>query len=67
VAAGSAAGAGGAAPDGRPAANTEDMILVAAGPFSMGADRGGQEDEHPAHEVTLAAFWLDKTEVTNEA
>jgi formylglycine-generating enzyme required for sulfatase activity len=33
----------------------------------MGTDRGGQEDEHPAHEVTLAAFWLDKTEVTNEA
>jgi formylglycine-generating enzyme required for sulfatase activity len=43
------------------------MILVPAGPFTMGADRGGQEDEHPAHEVTLAAFWLDKTEVTNEA
>ncbi len=43
------------------------MILVPAGPFTMGADRGGQEDEHPLHEVTLAAFWLDKTEVTNEA
>jgi formylglycine-generating enzyme required for sulfatase activity len=43
------------------------MIFVSAGPFTMGADRVGQEDEHPAHEVTLAAFWLDKTEVTNEA
>jgi formylglycine-generating enzyme required for sulfatase activity len=43
------------------------MIFVPAGPFTMGTDRGGQEDEHPAHEVTLAAFWLDKTEVTNEA
>jgi formylglycine-generating enzyme required for sulfatase activity len=31
----------------------------------MGSDAGGQEDEHPAHTVTLAAFWLDKTEVTN--
>jgi formylglycine-generating enzyme required for sulfatase activity len=32
----------------------------------MGADAGGEEDEHPAHTVTLAAFALDKTEVTNE-
>jgi formylglycine-generating enzyme required for sulfatase activity len=44
-----------------------DVLLVPAGPFTMGADRGGEEDEHPAHEVTLPAFWLDKTEVTNEA
>lgn len=33
----------------------------------MGADKGGEEDEHPAHQVTLAAFYLDKTEVTHEA
>jgi len=31
----------------------------------MGADSGGQEDEHPAHAVTLASFYLDRTEVTN--
>ena len=31
----------------------------------MGANEGGEEDEHPAHTVTLAAFFLDKTEVTN--
>jgi formylglycine-generating enzyme required for sulfatase activity len=31
----------------------------------MGTDRGGQDDEHPAHTVTLAAFHLDRTEVTN--
>jgi formylglycine-generating enzyme required for sulfatase activity len=43
------------------------MIFVPGGPFTMGADRGGQEDEHPAHEVTLKGFWLDRTEVTNEA
>jgi formylglycine-generating enzyme required for sulfatase activity len=33
----------------------------------MGADVGGELDEHPAHPVTLSAFWLDLTEVTNEA
>jgi formylglycine-generating enzyme required for sulfatase activity len=47
--------------------DTAEMKLIPAGPFTMGADRGGQEDEHPAHVVTLAAFWLDTTEVTNEA
>jgi formylglycine-generating enzyme required for sulfatase activity len=45
----------------------DDMLLVPAGPFTMGADRGGEPDEHPAHTVTLDAFWLDRTEVTNEA
>jgi len=40
---------------------------VPAGSFVMGADRGGEDDEHPAHTVTLAAFWLDRTEVTNAA
>jgi formylglycine-generating enzyme required for sulfatase activity len=43
------------------------MLLVPAGTFTMGADRGGEEDEHPAHPVTLAAFYLDTTEVTNAA
>jgi formylglycine-generating enzyme required for sulfatase activity len=42
-----------------------DMLLVPAGPFTMGANSGGQEDEHPAHTVTLAPLWLDRTEVTN--
>ena len=49
----------GAAPDG--------MLLVPAGTFVMGLDGKGQEDEHPAHEVTLPAFFFDRTEVTNEA
>jgi formylglycine-generating enzyme required for sulfatase activity len=43
------------------------MLLVPAGAFTMGADKGGEEDERPAHEVKLAAFWLDKTEVTQRA
>lgn len=43
------------------------MALVPAGAFTMGADRIGELDERPAHEVTLPAFWLDLTEVTNEA
>src|SRR5689334_22127930 len=60
---GSASATATAAPSPAP----EGMILVPAGPFTMGADRGGQEDEHPAHQVTLAAFSLDKTEVTNAA
>ena len=45
----------------------EGMLLVPGGTFTMGADAGGEEDEHPAHSVTLAPFWLDRTEVTNEA
>jgi formylglycine-generating enzyme required for sulfatase activity len=44
-----------------------DMLLVPGGTFVMGADDGGEGDEHPAHPVTLAAFFLDKTEVTNDA
>ncbi len=43
------------------------MALVPGGKFVMGADRGGELDEHPAHEVFVAAFYLDLTEVTNEA
>jgi formylglycine-generating enzyme required for sulfatase activity len=41
------------------------MPIVSSGAFTMGADSGGEEDEHPAHSVMLAAFALDRTEVTN--
>ncbi len=44
-----------------------DMLRVPGGTFTMGADRGGEEDEHPAHSVAVAGFWLDRTEVTNAA
>jgi formylglycine-generating enzyme required for sulfatase activity len=40
------------------------MLLVPGGTFTMGTDSGGEGDEHPAHQVKLASFWLDKTEVT---
>jgi formylglycine-generating enzyme required for sulfatase activity len=45
----------------------EGMLVVPGGTFLMGADTGGQEDEHPAHAVTLRSFFLDRTEVTNRA
>jgi formylglycine-generating enzyme required for sulfatase activity len=41
-----------------------EMVLVAAGEFTMGSDAGGDESR-PAHKVTLPAFYIDKTEVTN--
>lgn len=44
-----------------------DMALVPAGKFQMGADNEGERDERPAHEVTVGAFLLDLTEVTNAA
>ncbi len=50
-----------------PAPAPEDMLLVKGGTFRMGADEGGEGDERPAHDVTLASFWLDKTEVSQTA
>ena len=42
------------------------MLYVPAGAFPMGSlDGVGQEDEHPQHAVTLDAFWIDRTEITN--
>jgi formylglycine-generating enzyme required for sulfatase activity len=42
----------------------EGMVLVAAGTYAIGRD-DGDEIEKPAHQVNLAAFYIDKTEVTN--
>lgn len=39
-------------------------VFVPAGPFEMGSDSGGSR-EQPVHTVTLNAFWIDRTEVTN--
>ena len=40
------------------------MMYVPAGEFIMGSDTGA-EDEKPQRKVTLEAFWIDQTEVTN--
>ncbi len=41
-----------------------EQVFVPAGSFMMGDDEG-RNNERPAHEVMLDAFWLDRTEVTN--
>lgn len=40
------------------------LVCVPAGKFTMGSD-SYSDDESPAHSVTLDAFWIDGTEVTN--
>ncbi len=41
------------------------QVYVPAGSFQMGSD-SGDADEQPVHPVTLDAFWIDQTEVTNK-
>lgn len=42
------------------------MFLIPAGPFPMGSRDGtGSVDEHPVHNVTLAAYYMDRYETTN--
>ena len=41
----------------------EGMVLVPAGAYTIGRDDGPRW-ERPAHPVTLAAFYMDRTEVT---
>jgi formylglycine-generating enzyme required for sulfatase activity len=41
------------------------MVLVPAGSFEMGSNNGFA-DERPVHDVSLAAFYIDQHEVTNE-
>jgi formylglycine-generating enzyme required for sulfatase activity len=44
------------------------LVYVPAGEFLMGstdADGQASSDEKPQHKVTLDAFWIDRTEVTN--
>ena len=41
------------------------MSLIKGGSFMMGRN-DGDDDEGPAHQQTVADFWLDQYEVTNE-
>ena len=44
------------------------MVYVPAGGFQMGSNESdllADDDEKPEHSVTLSAFWIDQTEVTN--
>ncbi len=40
------------------------MVYIPPGDFQMGSNTG-DEDEKPVHNVTLDAYWMDQTEVTN--
>ena len=42
----------------------ERMLYVPGGTFRMGSDRHYTE-EAPVHRVTVDAFWMDRTPVTN--
>ncbi len=51
-----------------PSQADSDMLGVPGGTFTMGLDhKRAIRDERTEHEVTLAPFLLDRTEVTNEA
>ena len=44
------------------------MVWIPGGTFDMGADNDqASPDEYPKHAVTVAGFWMDRTEVTNAA
>lgn len=48
--------------------NHVGMVHIPAGTFMMGGDNAqARRDELPKHSVTLHAFWLDTTPVTNDA
>ncbi|MDG1653571.1 MAG: formylglycine-generating enzyme family protein [Flavobacteriaceae bacterium] len=44
----------------------DGMVLIPAGDFQMGSEGDqSRQDESPAHRVSVDAFWMDQTEVTN--
>jgi serine/threonine-protein kinase len=49
-----------------PAPTVANMRFIPAGTFLQGSEEGNS-DERPSHEVSLSAFFIDTTEVTNEA
>lgn len=72
VAAGPEGQPGPDAPAGRAATNpavvasaADSMVWIPGGTFWMGSAEGNP-DERPSHKVTVAGFWMDRTEVTND-
>jgi len=46
--------------------NHAGMVFIPAGTFMMGGDNvQAKPDEFPKHAVTISAFWMDSTPVTN--
>lgn len=46
--------------------STKGMAFIPAGSFLMGGDNEqASPDEFPKHPITINAFWMDSTEVTN--
>jgi formylglycine-generating enzyme required for sulfatase activity len=43
-----------------------EMVFVPAGEFIMGSDSLDDVEVQPQHEVHVDAFWIDRTEVTNQ-
>ncbi len=51
----------------QPAEKIAGMVWIPGGTFIMGTDEPDTYDhERPAHQVQVAGFWMDETEVTNE-
>lgn len=62
----SAGGCAAGYPDAAARAAHPGMVWIPGGTFRMGADNDqASADEYPKHTVTVAGFWMDRTEVTN--
>jgi formylglycine-generating enzyme required for sulfatase activity len=47
-------------------ADGAEMVFVPAGEFLMGFDSLEDVEQYPQHRVYVDAFWIDRTEVTNQ-
>lgn len=46
--------------------NTTGMVFIPGDDFKMGRGSDDEKDYYPEHKVTLNAFYIDRTEVTNQ-
>lgn len=53
------------APSVAPVTVQAEMVGIPGGSFKMGRNTGGNENERPAHDVTVQDFSMDRNEVTN--